>query len=218
MDDDREGRQRRAHGKKGACVTGREGGVTGWRSFAGFASALSVTSAPTRARREKKKEKTSLVLDRDVSPNATRYRPDRVVLGGNARVAAHLGSGAPAAAGPGSGARAREIAAPAEEAGARAVSAPGGGEGGGGRRRADRAVLGSREETSRAYHGVSSHDVHRLVHEHLRGHERGDGDGADHRPASFEVHLAQDRGVHGHRVRCEKATTRERVLATRAVD
>jgi hypothetical protein len=91
-------------------------------------------------------------------------------------------------------------------------------EGGGGRRRADRAVLGSREETSRAYHGVSSHDVHRLVHEHLRGHERGDGDGADHRPASFEVHLAQDRGVHGHRVRCEKATTRERVLATRAVD
>lgn len=91
----------------------------------------------------------------------------------------------------------------------------------GGRRREEEggpAVLGSREETSRAYHGVSSHDVHRLVHEHLRGHERGDGDGADHRPASLEVHLAQDRGVHGHRVRCEKATTRERVLATRAVD
>jgi hypothetical protein len=59
----------------------------------------------------RKEEKTSLVLDRDVSPNATRYRPDRVVVGGNARVAAHLGSGAPAAAGPGSGARAREIAA-----------------------------------------------------------------------------------------------------------
>ena len=64
------------------------------------------------------------------------------------------------------------------------------GEGGRGRTREDRAVLGSREETPRAYHGVSSHDVHRLVHEHLRGHERGDGDGADHRPASLGVHLA----------------------------
>ena len=115
--------------------------------------------------------------------------PTASVLGGNARLAAHLGSGAPAAADLGSGARARGIAAPGEEAGA-----VGGVSSGRGARedrgREDRAVLGSSEETSRAYHGVSSHDVHRLVHEHLRGHERGDGDGADHRPASLGVHLA----------------------------
>jgi hypothetical protein len=59
---------RRAHGKKGACVTGREGGVTGWRSFAGFASALSVTSAPTWARRKKKNvfgSRSSRLAERD---------------------------------------------------------------------------------------------------------------------------------------------------------
>jgi hypothetical protein len=87
-----------------------------------------------------------------------------------------------------------------------------------GRTREDRAVLGSREETPRAYHGVSSHDVHCLVHEHLRGHERGDGDGADHRLASLEVHLAQDRGVHGHTRVSRKPRRRERVLATRALE
>ena len=87
-----------------------------------------------------------------------------------------------------------------------------------GRTREHRAVLGSREETPRAYHGVSSHDVHRLVHEHLRGHERGDGDGADHRLASLEVHLAQDRGVHGHTRVSRKPRRRERVLATRALE
>ena len=90
------------------------------------------------------------------------------------------------------------------------------GEGGRGRTREDRAVLGSREETSRAYHGVSSHDVHRLVHEHLRGHERGDGDGADHRLASLEVHLAQDRGVHGHTRVSRKLRRRTRSRDARA--
>ena len=123
--------------------------------------------------------------------------PTASVLGGNARLAAHLGSGAPAAADLGSGARARGIAAPGEEAGA--VGGVRSGRGAkGDRGREDRPVLGSREETSWAYHGVLSHDEHRLVHEHLRGHKRGDGDVADHSPASLGIHLAQDRGVHGH--------------------
>ena len=118
MDDDREGRrdertERRARVSR--VMTGQR--VAFVRRFRERVKRdLGVDLGAAR-----KEEKTSLVLDRDVSPNATRYRPDRVVVGGNARVAAHLGSGAPAAAGPGSGARAREIAAPAEEAGARAV-------------------------------------------------------------------------------------------------
>lgn len=175
-----------------------------------------MTSAPTWARRKKKKRlwfsiETSRRTRLDIDPTASFLagtRAWRRTWG----VEAPLLQAPVQALAPGKLLRRRRRR---ERGRCELLSA---GEGGGGRRRADRAVLGSREETSRAYHGVSSHDVHRLVHEHLRGHERGDGDGADHRPASLEVHLAQDRGVHGHRVRCEKATTRERVLATRAVD
>ena len=73
-----------------------------------------------------------------------------------------------------------------------------------------------------AYHGVSSHDVDRLVHEHLRGHERDDGNGADHLSPSLEVHLAKDRGVHRHIAPREtepaklRRSFHERVLVTRA--
>ena len=178
---------------------GGHGGVSGqtqWRSD-GFARALFDARGGAAARKRFwVSSETSLIVEvRRTRENIG----DRVVLGGNARLAAHLGSGAPAAADLGSGARAREIAAPGEEAGAvGGVSSGRGAREDRGRTREDRAVLGSREETPRAYHGVSSHDVHCLVHEHLRGHERGDGDGADHRLASLEVHLAQDRGVHGH--------------------
>ena len=40
-----------------------------------------------------------------------------------------------------------------------------------------------------AHHRVSSHDPHRLVHEHARGDERGDGDGAHDLPRRVGVHL-----------------------------
>ena len=163
--------------------------MRGWR-LRGFARALFGAVAP-------RERFWVFCSHRGGRKNAREYWPDRVVLGGNARVAAHLGSGAPAAADLGSGARARGIAAPGEEAGA--VGGVRSGRGAkGDRGREDRPVLGSREETSWAYHGVLSHDEHRLVHEHLRGHKRGDGDVADHSPASLGIHLAQDRGVHGH--------------------
>ena len=136
--------------------------MRGWRSD-GFARALFDARGGAARKRFWVSSETSLIVEvRRTRENIG----DRVVLGGNARLAAHLGSGAPAAADLGSGARAREIAAPGEEAGAvGGVSSGRGAREDRGRTRADRAVLGSREETSRAYHGVSSHDVHlSLIH------------------------------------------------------
>ena len=97
---------------------GGHGGVSGqtqWRSD-GFARALFDARGGAAARKRFwVSSETSLIVEvRRTRENIG----DRVVLGGNARLAAHLGSGAPAAADLGSGARAREIAAPGEEAGA----------------------------------------------------------------------------------------------------
>lgn len=75
-------------------------------------------------------------------------------------MAAHLGRGGPAAAGPGSGARAREIAAPAEEAGARAGSAPGGGRG---RRREEEGGPGRPGFEGRTLSGVPRRVVPRCA-------------------------------------------------------
>ena len=99
---------------------GGHGGVSGqtqWRSD-GFARALFDARGGAARKRFWFLGFVRDKSDRGGSKNAREYRPDRVVLGGNARLAAHLGSGAPAAADLGSGARAREIAAPGEEAGA----------------------------------------------------------------------------------------------------
>lgn len=157
-----------------------------------------MTWAPTWARRKKKKKRLWFSIETRLAETRLDIDPTASFLAGTRAWRRTWGVEAPLlqapvqALAPGKLLRRRRR----RERGRGQLRAAG--EGGGGRRRADRAVLGSREEPSRAYHGVSSHDVHRLVHEHLRGHERGDGDGADHRPASLEVHLAQDRGVHGH--------------------
>ncbi|MDA9097730.1 hypothetical protein N9L76_02220 [bacterium] len=70
----------------------------------------------------------------------------------------------------------------------------------GGRREADRAVLGTgtRNLGRRAYHRVFPYAGARLFHEQLRRHHRGDGDVTDQCSSRLEVHRTQHVGVCGH--------------------